>query len=40
MIIDIQTDKRLSPLVTELSSRVRFRLVLYHNIIWKCQKKL
>ena len=33
MITDIETDKRLSPLVTELSSRGRFRLVLF-RLVW------
>ena len=33
MITDIETDKRLNPLVTELSSRGRFRLVLF-RLVW------
>ena len=39
MITDTETDKRLSPLVTELSSRGRFCLVLYITILFESVKK-
>ena len=38
MITDLESNKKLSRIVTELFLRGKFHLLLYHNFISKCQK--